>query len=47
MDVALGNDFKESGKKCRITLAKQTFFKVETALILQKQSPLLPLINHV
>ncbi|XP_021944932.2 glutamate receptor ionotropic, delta-1-like [Folsomia candida] len=45
LDVALGQDFRATKGLCRMTVAKNTFFKVETALILPKTSKFLDLIN--
>lgn len=43
--MALGQDFRATKGLCRMTVAKNTFFKVETALILPKTSKFLDLIN--
>lgn len=45
MDVALGKDFDEF-KKCRMTIAKKTFFTAGIALAVKKDSPILALLDY-
>lgn len=45
LDVALEEDFQKT-HICKVTLAKQIFFKVETALIAQKRSELLAVFDN-